>query len=217
VLRSRSAAGAIDYLLWRASTETIERASGFLVLHAGAVSFGRKGVVLPAPPDSGKTTLTAGLTRAGFRYLSDEAAFLELGTGRLHPFPRALWMDRETLDILPGVREILPAFVRGPRDAYHVDPSELRPRSIGSPCRVRFVIAPTYAPGRTSLEPMSRAETLVALARNSFNAERVGLRGIRLLGDVVRRAECFRLVMGDLDSAVEAVSGLVGEGANVLH
>jgi hypothetical protein len=210
VLRSDSHAAAFDYVLWRISTETIERASGFVVLHAGAVSWRRRGLVLPGPPDAGKTTLTAGLVRAGFRYLTDEAALVEPITGRLHPFPRPLWMDPGTLDVIPGLREGLPRFLEVPRISYHIDPFDLRPGSIGSPCTIRFIVAPTYLESAaTRLEPLSRAEAVVLLARNSFNVASGGPGAIELLAQVARDARCFRLVMGDLDSAVDAVSSLV--------
>jgi hypothetical protein len=210
VHRSDSRAAAFDYVLWRVSIETIERASRFLVLHAGAVSWRRRGVVLPAPPDAGKTTLTAGLVRAGFRYLTDEAAFVDLTTGLLHPFPRPLWMETDTLDVIPGIREGLPGFLRAPRINYHVGPGDLRPGSVGSPCRIRFVVAPTYVENATTrLDPLSRAEAVVLLARNSFNTASGGRRAIELLAELVQGATCFRLVMGDLDSAVDVISRLV--------
>lgn len=215
VLRADSEAAALDYVLWKAGTETIERAEDFLVLHAGAVSWRGRAVVLPAPPDSGKTTLTAALTRAGFRYLTDEASFLELGSGRLHPYPRALWMEPGTLDLMPDLRDTLPGFITAPRISYHIDPADLRPGAIGTPCRVRYVVFPRYVRGAaTSLEPVGRAETVVALAKNSFNTQRLGAQGVRLLADVVRGAECYRLAMGDLDQAVAAVSGLVKEAGS---
>ena len=213
VLRSNSRAAAFDYVLWRASTETIERASGSVVLHAGAVSWRRRGIVLPAPPDAGKTTLTAGLVRAGFRYLSDEAAFIELATGLLHPFPRPLWMEEGSFEVLRGLREGLPEFLRTRRLSFHVAPADLRPRSIGSPCRVRFIVAPAYVPGAgTRLEPLSRAEAVVLLARNSFNTASEGSAAVERLADVAAGAACFRLVMGDLDPAVDVLSRLVKGG-----
>jgi hypothetical protein len=210
VLRSNSQAAAFDYVLWRVSTESIERATHFLVLHAGAVSWRRQGVVLPAPPDSGKTTLTAGLVRAGFRYLTDEAAFVDRTTGLLRPFPRPLWMEVGTLDLIPGIHDRLPPFLRAPRVSYHVAPTDLRPGSIGSPCNIRFVVAPAYVNGaRTTVEAMTCAEAVVLLARNAFNAGSLGRSGVKLLAEIVAGARCVRLVMGDLGSAVEAVSDLV--------
>jgi hypothetical protein len=41
----------------------------------------------------------------------------------------------------------------------------------------------------------------------------LGERGIRVLADVVRGAQCYRLAMGDLEAAVVAVSDVVRSGA----
>ena len=218
VLRSNTSAAAFDYVLWSVSTETIERASEFLVLHAGALSWRRRGIILPAPPDAGKTTLTAGLVRAGFRYLSDEAAFVDPTTAMLQPFPRPLWMDLSTINMMRGLLERLPEFLRAPRVSFHVAPTELRSGSIGSPCRIRFVIAPNYVRNaETRLEPLGRAEAVVLLARNSFNAASRGAAGIELLTRIVEGARCFRLVMGDLESAVDAVGRLAKGSDRSMH
>src|SRR2546423_483116 len=61
VLRSRSARGAAQWIVWdacEAAAETEERA---LVLHAAAASWQGCGIVLPAPGGSGKTTMVGGL------------------------------------------------------------------------------------------------------------------------------------------------------------
>ncbi|HXF71801.1 MAG TPA: hypothetical protein VNO79_04225 [Actinomycetota bacterium] len=212
VQRGRTEASIVDFVLWDAGTRAVERATDLLALHAGAVALDGRGVLLPAPPDSGKTTLTAALTRAGFSYLSDEVAPIDPGTGLLRPFPRALWMDARAIDRLGGLWERLPEELRALRRAqYHVRPEDLRPDPVGGDVRVHLVVAPAYAGGReVRLEPLSRAEALVLLAENAFNLERFGGRGVEVLARVVAGARCFRLRMGDLEEAVRAVRGLLG-------
>ena len=200
----------IEYMAWKASLGAIETTDTYLVLHAGAVARGGRGLILPAPPDSGKTTLTAALTLDGFDYLSDEAALIEPDTGLLHPFPRALWMEAPSLDAV-GIRSEVVDPDAERRAQYHVVPAQLRGDAVGAPCRVRFVIFPSYRPGSTvALKPMSRAEAVVVLAENSFNLARFGADGVRLVADVVRGAECYRLSMGDLDEAVRCLRATVG-------
>ena len=222
VQRSEGAAALVEFLVWHVSARAIERIDSHLALHAAALAHRGRGVVLPAPPDSGKTTLSAALTRAGFEYLSDEAALIDPGDGLVHPFPRPLWMERPTLEKFPDLLERRPGRARL---HYQVLPEELRPGAVGGPCRVRFVVAPAYRPGSTTrLEPMSRAEAIVLLGENSFNLERFGAGGVRLLGELVAGADCYRLPMGDLPSAVAAVRGLVeaeggdaGDGTDPTH
>lgn len=210
VHRSGRLGGAIDWILWKASTEAIAGIDDHIAIHAGAVAWNGNAVLLPAPPDSGKTTLTAALTAAGFSYLSDEAALIHPSTGKVVPFPRALWLES-------GSVEVLDAFLsrraggRVRRDGTaHVAPADLRRGRIGRPSRVRHVVFPRYAPGSpTSLRPMSRAEGLIDLGRNAFNLQRFGGRGVDVLADVVRDADVHRLALDDLDAAVTAISALV--------
>jgi hypothetical protein len=79
---------------------------------------------------------------------------------------------------------------------------------------VAFVVVPYYDEASdTRLESMSRSDALCALVQQNFNLDRFGARGFRLLADVVRGAECFRLTVGDLGAAVEAVEGLFDVGS----
>jgi hypothetical protein len=215
VQRTDTAGAVLDFVLWSVTSQAVQRTEDYLVLHAGAASWKGLGLLLPAPPDSGKTTLSAALTRAGFSYLTDEAALIDPRTAILHPFPRALWMDSKTLDLIPQLWDSLPSDLRtAGRPQHHIVPEALRPRAVGKPCPVRFVVAPSYARrAPTALEPLSRSEALVTLAENSFNFGRFGAQGLGVLRDVVRGADCYRLRTGDLDSAVTVLTGLVRRSA----
>lgn len=211
LVQSASSEGAIvDYLLWDANQRALA-SSTRVALHAAAASWDEQGIVLPAAMDSGKTTLAAGLVLAGFSYLSDEATLIDPDTGRLHPFAKPLWMEPPTVRLLDGLYESLPSsYRRIMKHNYHVPPKRLRPGCVGLPCEVRYVIAPSYAPGSvTSLELMDGAEALMVLARNSFNLRTFGAAGIAILGSVVEQASSFRLTVGDLPSAVGALRELV--------
>ena len=58
-------------------------------LHAGAVGWNGKAIIIPAKSYDGKTTLVAELVRHGAEYYSDDYAVLD-ENGLLHPFPRLL-------------------------------------------------------------------------------------------------------------------------------
>ena len=209
VNRATTSIPAIDYVVWKAGQEAMA-SSRYLVVHAGAVAGRDHGVLMPATADSGKTTLTAALTRAGFDYLSDEAGVIDLAWGTLRPFARALWMEVGSIDRIPGLWDRLPRDVRERRRQSHVAPDEIRPGSIGVPSPIRTVIFPSYRTGRdVRLEPVGGAEALLMLARNAFNLDRFGGAALEPLARIVTGARCFRLEMGDLDDAVAAVRDVV--------
>jgi hypothetical protein len=169
------------------------------------------GILLPAPPDSGKTTLTAALTAAGFSYFSDEAALIDPATRRLIPFPRALWLEPGSVRAIDRFLSRRAASPIARNGTVHVSPRDLHRGRIARPAPVRHVVFPRYAPGAaTALEPVSRARGLIDLGRNAFNLDAFGARGVDVLADVVRDADVHRIVVDDLGAAVGAISDLVG-------
>ena len=66
-----------------------ELAPGRVFIHAGAVEYEGRALVLPGPSLVGKTTLVAALVSQGAAYLSDEYAVLD-GAGFVHPYPKPL-------------------------------------------------------------------------------------------------------------------------------
>jgi hypothetical protein len=212
LVRGNVVATILEFVLWDVSRNAIASAHGFFSVHAAVASWRGRGILLPAPADSGKSTLVAGLTRAGCAYLTDEAALIDPATAMVHPFPRSLWLERASIDAVFGPDPGALRWRTGRQ--FHVRPADLRPRSIGRPCPIRYVIAPAYTSGaRTELVPISRAEALTALARQSFFLGRFGGDGVRLLGRVVGSAECYRVRVGDLDDAVEQILRMLAGSA----
>ncbi|MGH2595276.1 MAG: hypothetical protein ACRDH7_04855 [Actinomycetota bacterium] len=214
ILRDRRVArgpleAAIDRLIWDTSTRAFE-SGHYLYVHAGVASWGGQGVMLPAPPDHGKSTTVAALVRAGFDFLSDEAAALDLTDGTVHPFPRPVSLSSASLEALEGSGRGIPDPTDPHTDEEHrMAPDDLRPGALGIACRARFIVAPSYrADDRTRLEPVDRTEMLRLLVEQTFNLTTFGGDGFRLLGDVVRGAECYRLTIADLPTAVHAIRGL---------
>lgn len=202
--RRSSSSGLLEVALWEISRRAIASDHGFLAIHAAAAAWRGAGILLPAPPDSGKSTLVAGLTRAGCSYLTDEAALIHPLTATLHPFPRSLWLERGSVHAVFGPEH--PTLPRTGGGQYHVRPADLRPRALGRPCPVRMVVAPAYeAGGPTELRPIGRAEAVTILADNAFYLERFGGAGVELLGRVVQEASCYRIRVGNLDDAVRMI------------
>jgi hypothetical protein len=200
----------LDWVILDSTRQAVEHADPYLAVHAAVASLDGQAVLMPAPPDSGKTTLVAGLTRAGFQFMSDEVALIEPDTALVHPYLRPLLVEPSSMAVLPGLVSDLPLLYerfRGVR--YHVAAEDLRTGAIGSPCPVAFVVLPAYRPGsETRLRPLSRASALIRIAGQLFNRARLDEPGIQALAEVVRRAECFELPIGDLGDAIGEVQGL---------
>ena len=139
----------------------IESAQGRLFVHAGAVGWRGRAILIPGSSHSGKTSLVAALLRAGATYYSDEYAVLD-AEGRVHAYPRPLLLRR---DGLPDAR---------------IRPEEFGARVARRPLRVGLVLAARHrergvwrpirlTPGRAVLAllrhtPAARASPQIALS-----------------------------------------------------
>ncbi|HEX4946011.1 MAG TPA: hypothetical protein VFZ34_05085 [Blastocatellia bacterium] len=85
----RSLRGVLEEFERRLKMYVAEMARRRVFVHAGAVGWKGKAIVIPGRSYSGKTTLVRELVRAGATYYSDEYAVLDM-QGRLHPYPQPL-------------------------------------------------------------------------------------------------------------------------------
>lgn len=190
-------------------------ATGLLAAHAGGVVGTEGAVVLPAHMEAGKTTLTAGLVRAGYGYLSDEAVAFDFDTLDIAAYAKPLSLDPGSWHLFPELEPQSPfdrddAHGTAP-EQWQVAPDAIRPGAAVASARARYVVFPHYEAGvATTLVPVSRGEGVVELAKNTFHFRRHGRRGLDALARLVPELDCYRLAVGDLDAAVATVTELVG-------
>lgn len=183
-------------------------------IHAGVVECDGQGVILPAGPGCGKTTLTAGLVRSGWRYLSDEFALIDPDDLRLRAYPKALCVKEGSFAVLDamGLRAARRRdYQKGQKGRVtFVKPSELNPSAIGGRCPVRFVMFPKFEAARSPrVREMSRAEAVLRLNEVSFNFTKYRAAGVQIMADIVREARVFELDAGPVDETVELVRSVV--------
>ena len=190
------------------------RAHRYLIVHAAVLERHGRAVILPAPPGSGKSTLTAALSgKGGWRLLSDELTLLELDTGLLVPNPRPVSLKNASIDIIRAyvpdavlstpVRDTTKgtvAHMRAPGDAV------LRAADCARPA---WIVFPHYSAGAaTTLEPLARGATFMELAGNSFNYSVLGAAGFHALGRLIEQAAGFRFRYSALDEALDTFARL---------
>jgi hypothetical protein len=141
-----------------------------LFVHAGAVGWQGRAIVLPGASGSGKSELVRALVERGARYYSDEYTVLD-ARGRVHPFARGL-----RLDAGDGTRTAVPL-------------RELTGRLPGRrPLPIGLVVATRYAgPGRgvPRLRPLTPGETALELFRHVPAARSRGAEGLATLARAV--------------------------------
>jgi hypothetical protein len=156
-----------------------------LWLHAGAVARGGGALLIVGPGGAGKSTLATALLRKGFRYLGDDVAPIDLGTGRVVPFPMAptvrchpgRWLPQDDVMTLPR------ADVR------------LTSRAVGRvPVAVAALAFPRYAAESPSaIGRFAPGEAALALLQQSLNFPRHRETAVRWACEVAESRPAFTL------------------------
>jgi hypothetical protein len=209
LISSPNADDVSTHLLYQILKRMQEKNDEFLLIHAGSVVTPRgEGVLLPADAGSGKTTLVAGLIRAGYGFLSDEIGVIDHGAGVLRPYPRALNFKEGAVTIFPD----LAPHNNGsplPGSLGYLRAEEIRADAMAAPSHVRFVIAPRYQEGAaTRVTALSTGASVKELWSHAINLGAHGGRALTILAEVAQGARGYRLISGDLEEAVQAVHEL---------
>jgi hypothetical protein len=154
-------------------------------IHAGVVGWRGRAIVLPGKTFSGKSTLVAGLVRAGATYYSDEYAVFD-SRGRVHPFPRpheTFEEDRRSISELVEELGVTPG---------------------GPPLPVGLVILSEYKPGASwSPQTLSPGQAALALLANTASARLEPQRALETLKRAVGRAPVLIGARGEVDEVLE--------------
>src|SRR3984893_3909386 len=145
----------LDILRSDVNLYVAENAPRRLFVHAGAVGWKGRAILIPGPSFSGKTTLVQEFLRAGATYYSDEFAILDR-RGFVHPFAAPL-----------SVRS-------ADSDRQEMGLAEEFGSSIGvSPLPIGCVVATRYRPGvRWKRKAISKGLGVLALVGNTVAARK---------------------------------------------
>jgi len=191
-----------------------------LTLHAAVIERAGFAAILPAPPGSGKSTLCAGLIHAGWRLLSDEMTLISLRPDRqVTPLCRPVSLKNASIEVIGHWSGGAAVFNRIAHETAkgsvtHMKVALPHLQRMAEPAMPRWVVFPRWQPAApATLQPRSRAGSLVELARNAFNFMALGETGFAALADVVERCDCFDFSYSSLDDAVEVFDRLARDAA----
>jgi HprK-related kinase A len=204
---------ALAVLEWGINLVVAFRAHCFLMLHSAVLERQGVGLLLPAAPGFGKSTLCAALAHRGWRLLSDEFGLVRPGSGHFEAVPRPIALKNGSIDV---IREFAPDAVIGPAiygtrkgTVAHVKAPTSSVRQQAIAARPRLIVFPRWQEGAPlNLEALSKADGFMMVAMNAFNYEMLGEAGFTSVMNIIGASECHRLVYSDLDEAVAAINAL---------
>lgn len=203
----------LPWLVWRVNRDVASTATEPLV-HAAAVTMGGFMTLFVGRSGVGKSTLAAGLTRAGATYVTDEAVAVT-ADGMARPYAKPLALADDAVERLGLHGGEPPSPFRRSTTERLVDAGALgavatRPARVGGV----VVLERTSGTGRApSLTPMRRAEALVEIAPHRLNPGELDAAAVRALARAMDGATCMRLTMGALDETIAMAFDLVSTTA----
>lgn len=183
-----------------------------LAFHAGVVEKNGFGILLPAYPGSGKSTLTAALTCRGWRLLSDEFGLLDPESGLVSPFPRPIPLKNESIAVIERFAAVPlgPTFDKTRKGTVRHMPAPTESvNRIRDKATINLVLFPQYAKDEgTELTPIPKSRAHLRLATHAFNYEVLGEAAFSAIVSIVRRVPCYDLRYSDLNDVIRRIEAM---------
>jgi hypothetical protein len=138
-----------------------------LLVHAGAVGIGDRGVLLAGPGGSGKSTSAVAAMIAGCEYLGDDYVLVDLAgpQAMAHSVYATAKLAPEATALLPALRGTYGGRTPHGQEKWVIDVAQLRPGGLRLELEVAAIVLPCLRPDApTRLRPASAGAALLALA-----------------------------------------------------
>lgn len=174
-----------------------------VVIHSGVLARGDEAVLFPAPPGSGKSTMTAHLAFNGWRLLSDEMALITPLTQSVVPFVRPICLKNQSIALAKQWFQDA-AFSSIAKDTHKGDVVHLaapvhHSSDLIRPAQIKAIVFPKFvANAQLEIVQLNQAQAMHQLADNAFNYSVLGDKGFNTLIGVVERSACFVITYSDV-------------------
>jgi len=191
------------FLEWGMNWSVASTEVNWLIIHSAVLAKDNKAVIFPAPPGSGKSTLTAYLTMNGWRLLSDEMTIIELNTRTVIPFVRPISLKNSSIRL---VKEWFPEIIMSEiakdtqkGDVAHVKPPKSSVEQGKVKAEIVGVVFPKYTPKTTlDIYQLDQTDTFMQLASNSFNYNVIGPGAFTTISKIVDECPGFEIQYNNL-------------------
>ena len=180
----------------------------YLLLHAATVEKEGKALIMTGESGAGKSTLAALLGERGWRLMGDEFALLDMDSGHLLPFPRAVSLKNGAIAVMEA--EVDPARF-GPRlsgtpkgNIRHLIPNAHAIERMGEGARPALILFPRFGEA-AAVRGVGPAEVFMRLTQASTNYVALGRRGFDALTRLVGTLPALAIDYPDTGTALGLV------------
>jgi len=185
------ALGLVPALVKLLDVEVVRRLNTLRAVHAGAVLWDERVLLLPGATHAGKSSLVAELLRCGATYFSDEYALID-PCGYVHPYPRPMLLRN------------------GSPEQFPVLPIECNAQVGRSRAPVGWILSVEYQPAMGwQIDPISQSEALLLLLRNTPHVMTEVQGTVQTFQCAVAGAACYAGSRPDVVDAAEEILQLI--------
>jgi HprK-related kinase A len=177
----------------------------YLLLHAATVEKDGRALIMTGESGAGKSTLAALLGERGWRLMGDEFALLDMDTGMLLPFPRAISLKNGAIAVMEGEVDAArfgPRLDGTPKGAIrHMRPNGDALARMGEGARPALILFPRFGEA-AAVRGVGQAEVFIRLTQASTNYVALGRRGFDALTGLVRSVPALAIDYPDTQTAI---------------
>jgi hypothetical protein len=173
----------------------VQRLTTLRAVHAGAILWGERVLLLPGSTHAGKSSLVAELLRRGATYFSDEYALID-SEGFVHPYPRPLLLRNGSPEQVP------------------ILPNECNASVGPDPAPVGWILSLQYLPRCTwSVAAITQSEALLTLLSNTPHILAESPDMVRVFERAVTGSLCYVGCRNEASDAVDQLLRLIDRSA----
>jgi HprK-related kinase A len=170
----------------------------YVIIHSAVLERDGKAIIFPAPPGSGKSTLTAHLANSGWRLLSDEMALVLPHSDSVIPFVRPICLKNRSIDLakawFPDLRYSTVAKDTHKGDVIHMGPNEGAFSKATVPAQVVGIVFPKYDPDvELDIYQLNMREAFMQLVSNAFNFTAIGKDSFETVTSLIEKVATFEI------------------------
>jgi HprK-related kinase A len=200
----------------------------YLMFHAGVVAKDGVGLIMPAMSGSGKSTLAAGLAYRGWQLHSDEFGLLDMDSGELVPYPRAVSLKNQSIGVMKKwVSEVDDDYQSYFTEEYHNTPKcimcYMRPPKqsiidMHKRTKPNKIILPIFDPtSKPKIRPITKTMALFRLVMSSANYGDIGEQAFLAIAEIIKNSDVCEIIYPTLEDAVELVDEFVSNHGDSKH
>jgi HprK-related kinase A len=181
----------------------------YLLLHAATVEKDGRAIVMTGESGAGKSTLAALLGERGWRLMGDEFALLDMASGDLLPFPRAISLKNGAIAVMEAevdAGRFGPRLAGTPKgDIRHLRPNSEAIARMGEGAKPALILFPRFGEA-AAVRGVGQAEVFMRLTQASTNYVALGRAGFDSLTGLVTSVPALAIDYPDTETALGLIA-----------